>query len=313
MIRLDNSVQGKTAPSYLKQFVSHYDNTILDADASNLSKVLEACGEIYNKNKSGGLTVRVDLGGGDRVIAAVLWHPARMFVLDCLLESLKANSVNALFYTSNLGNLIKNKQRVAIAQVAGCIEMEHIFLGSDYDYIWHIHSDINPPPFAKRRLLEDGKDIITAVVPKASGNSSYLLYYDDKVECHSERSPYQFPHYYIYHLVEPPNLRLNPGARILPQDRRLVEVEGSGFGCLLMSKCAVRDAGYNIFNDFLGHWPDGYWGWNVYHNTPYQIYVDTTVRCRHLCHPLCNARMEQQKIVLNRHLDKDWYGWVFRK
>jgi len=307
---------------FAEKYVPGYTHELKTTSFQDAPSVIEEAGKSVAASDSfKAVTVHVDFGCEAKVLAAVLWHPARIECWSYLSRALQCNEADAVFYISNVHKLDR-RQAGCAAQVVGNVEMENFFLAGGYSHFWSLHSDIIPPPFALKTLLEDNVCIVSAVTPKPGGTNSYLNYYDESLpDTWWMPNGMVYPHHYLYALLEPTQHKINPGGRILPYDKRLVEVAGTGWGSLLMTRKVVAGAGENVYHDFWGHFDDGYWSWKIFKETPFKMYCDTTVRCYHLCAPLAvpgknvvfDGKIVQSEIRKNTLFPKKWYGWSLKE
>lgn len=302
--------------SFAEEYAPGYRTELIEVTPNRLSDALQRRAVSQARGKEPrGVTFYVPLVEAPHALAVVAWHPARHKVLGILLKSLKANHANALFHLNNIFDVCSLPRAPTIAALAGSIEMENLFLDkrsciNPRGFLWHVHSDCIPPPDALETLLSRRVDIITAVVPKAQGTLSYINYYDENLPSWNKRLT--LPHFYLYHLAKPTVAIMNPGRKILPHKKGVMEVAGLGFGCALFSRKAVEQAGLRRYMvDFVGKsWSDSWWSYRILKETRFKMRADTDVHCYHLCPPVALHKREgYQRLRANPSFKASWYGW----
>ena len=139
--------------------------------------------------------------------------------------------------------------------------------GGDWTHMWFIDADVVPPsPYALMRLLQRDKDIVCGLYARKTIPNQWLIWVDEKpVQISDPERPFD----------------------LYPQYKdKVIEVTGSGAGCLLIKR--------EVFNKipppwFKVHYPEGSidaWGEDAYffnkaRDLGLKCYMDTSVICLH--------------------------------
>ncbi len=190
------------------------------------------------------------------------------------------------------------------------------FLEGGYDYLLSLEQDVIPPKDVIERLLKHKKDITSGVYFNVFGQKRILMPIayrwftkkeKERVLKNKERVRQENP--VLYYALERHNFDFEYARQQLLFDEvkepRLIEIKASGLGCVLISKDVLKKVKF-IYNPEGGF--DDMPFCKYARDAGFKIYLDTSVKCKHLIEGMDWNKIKKYSIEDQKHYPKVLVG-----
>lgn len=223
-----------------------------------------------------------------KIFIGVPTYAGMSYCLDEFLECIKNlnySNFKILFadnsedntYSQKLQNkgfeVIKTKRfqnpRQTIVESRNVLREE--FLKSGYDYFFSVEQDVMITPNIIYTLLKHQKDIISGVYYKTKEIFGIKTYYPLlMIACDKDGNQIT---------TNQPDCLIRDMYRHEVEDNKLIQVEGSGLGCILITRKVLEKIKFR-FEEDKAAFDDMFFALDA-KNEKFQIWADTSLKCKH--------------------------------
>jgi hypothetical protein len=159
-------------------------------------------------------------------------------------------------------NKIKAEKNIHAILSYGHNDCRDYLLSNNFEYLFHLESDVFPDKFIVESLMSSGKDIIGAMYYRDEGIFRKLML-----------------QYHVHNGIKRDSLNMVPNEETLFVDGTIKQCSHVGLGCVLIKRDVLKNIKFR-YKQGIDLSPDSFFAEDALRNN-YEIFVDTSLVCRH--------------------------------